>query len=69
MINRLFNWLDWSCDAFLKATVALVFIGSGVFLAVTGGMLGLCLFLIIGSFLKWAMTDSQPIDAQSEEEA
>ncbi|WP_417460025.1 hypothetical protein [Kordiimonas sp.] len=69
MINRLFNWLDWSCDAFLKVMVALLFIGCGVFLAVAGGMFGVCLFLIIGSFLKWAMTDSRPIDTLDEEEA
>ncbi|WP_417455676.1 hypothetical protein [Kordiimonas sp.] len=69
MINRLFNWLDWGCDAFLKVIVLLLFLGGGLFLAVAGGTFGVCLFLVIASFLKWAMTDSRPADAAGEEEA
>ena len=60
MIDRLFNWLDWSCDAFLKLVVVAVFLGFGLYLAVAGGMLGFCVFLILGSFLRWAFSDSGP---------
>lgn len=60
MTEHLFKWLDWSCDAFLKLVVAVLFIGSGIYLSVAGGMFGLCLFLIIGSFLRWAFTDGTP---------
>lgn len=66
MIDRLFTWLDWSCDAFLKLVVALLFIACGVYLSVAGGMMGLCLFLVIGSFLRWAFTDSS-VRARDEE--
>ena len=58
MTDRLFQMLDWGCDTFLKLMLGILFIGCGIFLAVTAGTFGLCLFLIIGCFLKWAFTDS-----------
>ena len=69
MIDRLFNWLDWSCDAFLKLVVATLFVSCGIYLAVAGGTFGLCLFLVLGSFLKWAFTDSTATHGFDEEEA
>ncbi|WP_262690099.1 hypothetical protein [Kordiimonas aestuarii] len=68
MTDRLFQWLDWSCDAFLKLVVATLFVACGIYLAVTGGTLGLCLFLMLGSFLKWAFADSGASSPLDEEE-
>ncbi|WP_417449396.1 hypothetical protein [Kordiimonas sp.] len=67
MIDRMFNWLDWSCDAFLKLVVIMLFGACGIYLAVAGGTFGLCIFLALISFLRWALSDPVVLGGHDEE--